>query len=60
MACGGWHTAVIGENGGVWMCGRGEFGRLGLGDQKSQVSGSFGLGWGVGLNLGHRDSAFYL
>lgn len=37
VACGGWHTAVVGMNGGVWMCGRGEFGRLGLGDQKSQV-----------------------
>lgn len=37
MACGGWHTAVIGEKGGVWTCGRGEYGRLGLGDEKSQV-----------------------
>ncbi|CBJ31000.1 conserved unknown protein [Ectocarpus siliculosus] len=36
VACGGWHTAVVGEKGGVWMCGRGEYGRLGLGDQKSQ------------------------
>lgn len=42
VACGGWHTAVIGENGGVWMCGRGEFGRLGLGDEKSQVRKCFG------------------
>lgn len=37
VACGGWHTAVVGEKGGVWTCGRGEYGRLGLGDQKSQV-----------------------
>lgn len=37
VACGGWHTAVIGEKGGVWTCGRGEYGRLGLGDEKSQV-----------------------
>eukprot|EP00752_Nemacystus_decipiens_P002865 g2666.t1 len=36
VACGGWHTAVVGEKGGVWTCGRGEYGRLGLGDQKSQ------------------------
>ncbi|CAM9138723.1 unnamed protein product [Laminaria digitata] len=35
VACGGWHTAVIGEKGGVWTCGRGEYGRLGLGDEKS-------------------------
>lgn len=37
VACGGWHTAVVGDRGGVWTCGRGEYGRLGLGDQKSQV-----------------------
>ena len=37
VACGGWHTAFIGEKGGVWTCGRGEYGRLGLGDEKSQV-----------------------
>ncbi|CAM9232113.1 unnamed protein product, partial [Sphacelaria rigidula] len=37
VACGGWHTAVIGERGGLWTCGRGEYGRLGLGDQTSQV-----------------------
>ncbi|CAM9747810.1 unnamed protein product, partial [Hapterophycus canaliculatus] len=36
VACGGWHTAVIGDKGGVWTCGRGEYGRLGLGNQKSQ------------------------
>lgn len=41
VACGGWHTAVIGEKGGVWTCGRGEYGRLGLGDQTSQVRQPF-------------------
>lgn len=42
VACGGWHSAVIGEKGGVWLCGRGEFGRLGLGDQASKVRGRWG------------------
>lgn len=50
LACGGWHTAVIGERGGLWTCGRGEYGRLGLGDQTSQV-GSLSLALSVYLSI---------
>ncbi|EQC33669.1 hypothetical protein SDRG_08773 [Saprolegnia diclina VS20] len=34
VSCGGWHTVVVGRNGSAYVFGRGEFGRLGLGDTR--------------------------
>mmetsp|Transcript_26064 Transcript_26064/g.34209 ORF Transcript_26064/g.34209 Transcript_26064/m.34209 type:complete len:266 (-) Transcript_26064:260-1057(-) len=35
VACGGWHTVAVCNNGGVWVCGRGEYGRLGIDSETS-------------------------
>ncbi|CAK4250697.1 unnamed protein product [Aphanomyces euteiches] len=35
ISCGGWHTAVVTRSGTAYAFGRGEYGRLGLGDSKS-------------------------
>jgi alpha-tubulin suppressor-like RCC1 family protein len=35
VSCGGWHTVVVGRSGACYVFGRGEFGRLGLGDTRS-------------------------
>lgn len=37
VSCGGWHTAAITESGEVFAFGRGEYGRLGLGDTSSRI-----------------------
>jgi alpha-tubulin suppressor-like RCC1 family protein len=36
VACGSWHTLVMTADGGVWSCGWGHLGRLGLGDECEQ------------------------
>jgi len=36
VACGGWHTVVLTRSGKALSCGRGELGRLGLGDDRSR------------------------
>eukprot|EP00611_Tribonema_gayanum_P030690 TRINITY_DN860_c0_g1_i3.p2 TRINITY_DN860_c0_g1~~TRINITY_DN860_c0_g1_i3.p2 ORF type:complete len:329 (-),score=83.73 TRINITY_DN860_c0_g1_i3:229-1215(-) len=36
VACGGWHTIVISRDGVPWACGRGEYGRLGMGNEASK------------------------
>lgn len=36
VACGSWHTLVMTVDGGVWSCGWGHLGRLGLGDECQQ------------------------
>ncbi len=33
ISCGGWHSACVSTSGEVFMWGRGEYGRLGLGDK---------------------------
>ncbi|KAL4527306.1 hypothetical protein Ndes2526B_g08991 [Nannochloris sp. 'desiccata'] len=33
ISCGGWHSACVSTSGEVFMWGRGEYGRLGLGDR---------------------------
>lgn len=38
VSCGGWHTAAITEAGEVFAFGRGEYGRLGLGDTSSRIT----------------------
>ena len=35
VSCGGWHTLFLSEEGEVFSCGKGEFGRLGVGSEKS-------------------------
>jgi len=35
VACGGWHTVAICNLGRVWVCGRGEYGRLGHSSESS-------------------------
>eukprot|EP00937_MAST-01D_sp_MAST-1D-sp2_P005565 g5565.t1 len=36
VACGGWHTVAVTRRGVVFVWGRGEYGRLGLGDARSR------------------------
>jgi len=38
VASGGWHTAVVTEDNAAWLCGRGEYGRLGFGNEISKSS----------------------
>ena len=33
IACGGWHSAALTTHGEVYIWGRGEYGRLGIGDR---------------------------
>ncbi|CAH0477391.1 unnamed protein product [Peronospora belbahrii] len=37
VSCGGWHTVVVAKSGECYAFGRGEYGRLGLGDAKSRT-----------------------
>ena len=37
VSCGGFHTAVITEDGRLYSCGGGEHGQLGLGDRKNKL-----------------------
>ncbi|RLN71142.1 hypothetical protein BBJ28_00000201 [Nothophytophthora sp. Chile5] len=37
VSCGGWHTVVVAKSGACYSFGRGEYGRLGLGDSKSRT-----------------------
>jgi alpha-tubulin suppressor-like RCC1 family protein len=37
VSTGGWHTAIVNTDGALYMCGKGEYGRLGLGDEKSRM-----------------------
>lgn len=36
VSCDGWHTVVVTKSGVCYSFGRGEYGRLGLGDTKSR------------------------
>jgi alpha-tubulin suppressor-like RCC1 family protein len=37
ISTGGWHTAIVSAQGELFMCGKGEYGRLGLGDEKARM-----------------------
>eukprot|EP00741_Cyanophora_paradoxa_P015422 tig00020875_g14885.t1 len=37
LGCGWYHTALLTDTGELWMCGAGEYGRLGLGDETNQA-----------------------
>ena len=36
-ACGGWHTLLWTDEGELYACGKGEFGRLGIGQEESKI-----------------------
>ena len=36
-ACGGWHTLLWTDKGELYACGKGEFGRLGIGGEESRI-----------------------
>lgn len=38
VACGGWHTVAVAVSGLVYVYGRGEYGRLGLGKDKTAMA----------------------
>lgn len=38
VSCGGTHTCFLATNGDVYTCGRGEWGRLGLGDTQPRLT----------------------
>ena len=37
FSSGGWHSCFLTENGQLYVCGKGEYGRLGVGDEKSKT-----------------------
>jgi alpha-tubulin suppressor-like RCC1 family protein len=37
LSLGGWHSALLSRDGRLYMCGKGEYGRLGLGDEKARA-----------------------
>jgi len=36
ISCGGWHSILMSEDGEFYSCGKGEYGRLGVGDELSR------------------------
>eukprot|EP01038_Epipyxis_sp_PR26KG_P007269 gene7269-9908_t len=37
ISAGGWHSCFLSDFGDIYTCGKGEYGRLGLGDEKSTI-----------------------
>jgi alpha-tubulin suppressor-like RCC1 family protein len=51
-SCGGWHTLVVTQDGGLWACGAGEDGQLGLNNEENRlvferVGGNTGVAFGA-------------
>jgi alpha-tubulin suppressor-like RCC1 family protein len=38
ISAGGWHSSFLADNGKLFTCGKGEYGRLGLGDECSKLT----------------------